>query len=407
MRLIGMKGEGNETVMRKRISERASKSRAMTVAILLLIVARAGDGISLDQVADLSKINDAAAYLAGVELPHKVDEPLASLSSWQSHCKTLDKEFASHFDRVLFPMSKWSGAQLPPQLSKGSTVRYLFSGPDILHAFHMFPTADTYILCGLEPVGELPNLNEINSGNASRALAEVRNALGEIINFSFFRTKDMKEDLKFATFRGTTPIIMIFLVRSGQYVKNVEFLSLETDGSLVSKGMVPDNANVVKIEFSPRRIAETRTLYYFSSDLSDGSFPKSGMETFLEAQPKGDSYLKAASFLMHQKWFSGVREHLLEYSNQIVQDDSGIPFRYFDGKVWYADLFGTYTGPIDLFSQYYQRDLRSAYRSNQKALDFGTGYKWRKGESNLMQFIRQDAYPVKPPAPATDDSVDP
>jgi hypothetical protein len=147
----------------------------------------------------------------------------------------------------------------------------------------------------------------------------------------------------------------------------------------------------VKIEFSPRRVAETKTLYYFSSDLSDGGFPKTGFRTWLEDQPKGNAYLKAASFLMHGSWFKNVRQHLLDYSFQVVQDDSGIPFRYFDGKEWYADLFGNYTGPIDLFSQHYQGDLRAAYRARKTPLPFGTGYKWRKGESNLMVFMRQDA----------------
>ncbi len=137
------------------------------------------------------------------------------------------------------------------------------------------------------------------------------------------------------------------------------------------------------------KVAETKTLYCFSSDLSYGGFPKTRFQTWLEAQPKGNSYLKAASFLMHVSYFKNVRKHLLDHSVQIIQDDSGIPFPYFEADELYVDLFGTYTGPIDIFSQHYQSGLRAAYRTRKKPMDFGTGYKWRKGESNPMRFVKQ------------------
>jgi hypothetical protein len=33
---------------------------------------------------------------------------------------------------------------------------YMFSGPDFLYAQTFFPNADTYILCGIEPIGAIP-----------------------------------------------------------------------------------------------------------------------------------------------------------------------------------------------------------------------------------------------------------
>ncbi len=189
-----------------------------------------------EESVDIAKLNDAIAFLAGLDLPHETDHSLTGSSSWLSHVQQMDREFSSHEERVLRPISKWSAEALQPDMTTGSTVRYLFSGPDIIHSFYMFPTANTFVMCGLEPIGETPNLSELNGGNANRALSEVRNALGEIINFSFFRTKDMKDDLQFSTFHGTTPIMMIFLARSGQYVKSLEYLSLNADGTLASKG---------------------------------------------------------------------------------------------------------------------------------------------------------------------------
>jgi hypothetical protein len=306
------------------------------------------------------------------------------------------KDFTNHQERVLFPMSEWSATEVSPAQPPGAVVRYLFSGPDILHAIHMFPTAGTFILCGLEPVGQAPDISALNEGNVATALGEVRNSLGEIIQLSFFRTKDMKDDLQFATFQGTTPIMMIFLAKSGQYVKELEFLKLQQDGSLASQGSDHQGANAVRLVVSPRRLNQTKTIYYFSSDLSNGGFDPTGFGTWIAQQPKGSAYLKAASFLMHNDWFSKVRDHLLTHSEQIIQDDSGIPYCRFDPTTWNTTLYGVYTGPIDLFKDSFQGDLVQAYQSDKKPLNFGTGYKWRKGESNLMRFVLRDL----PAAPA-------
>ncbi len=355
----------------------------------------------------LAEINDAAAFLAGEELPNRPDHPLTQTAAWRGHVSQFGKSFASHHERVLSPMAEWSATEVTPAQPPGATVRYLFSGPDILHAFHLFPTAGTFILCGLEPVGVAPDISALNEGNVSLALAEVRNALGEIIQLSFFRTKDMKEDLQFATFQGTTPLMMVFLAKSGQYVKELEFFVLKKDGTLAAQGLDPKGANGVRLVFSPRRLDQPKTLYYFSSDLSDGGFDKTGFGAWIEGQPKGSSYLKAASCLMHGSWFSKARNHLLAHSHQIIQDDSGIPWRHFNPEVWNATLYGVYTGPIDLFKDAYQPDLVAAYRRGSQPLPFGTGYKWRKGESNLMCFVLKDLPAVPAPSPAEEEPASP
>ncbi len=349
----------------------------------------------------LDAINDAVAFLAGMELPHQVDHPLTKTAAWQTHVAQFGADFASHQERVLFPMSDWAATEVRPSLAPGGVVRYLFSGPDILHAFYFYPNAGTYLLCGLEPVGEAPDISVLNESNAGPALAEVRNALGEIINLSFFRTKDMKDDLQFATFQGTTPLILIFLARSGQHIKGIEFLNLQKDGTLVSRGLAHAGADVVRVEFAPLRMSQTKTLYYFSSDLSDGGFEQSGLSTWLSHQAKGDAYVKAASYLMYNNWFSKVRRHLIDYSLQVVEDDSGIPYHYFDPADWQAHLYGVYTGAIDLFPNTYQADLAEAYARGAQPLPFGTGYKWRKGESNLMRYLRRDLPPIPAAAEVT------
>ena len=73
----------------------------------------------------------------------------------------------------------------------------------------------------------------------------------------------------------------------------------------------------------------------------------------------------------------------------MVQDDSGIPVRFFKAQEWQLQPFGRYLGPIEVFPGNYQRGLSEVYRrSNPPKLEFGVGYRWRPHESNLLLAVR-------------------
>jgi hypothetical protein len=217
----------------------------------------------------------------------------------------------------------------------------------------------------------------------------MRQSLGEIIQFGFFRTIDMKTDLGSAVFPGTVPIMSLFLVRSGQTIEKIDYLKLNPDGSLGELGRNGANAKAVRIKFRGAS-GGAKTLLYFSTDLSDGEVEDSGFLAFSKGLEAGGSYLKAASYLLHYESFSSVRNHLLANTKVLVQDDSGIPYRHFKPGAWQLHLYGTYQTPIDLFKERYQADLRSAYGNGDvKPLGFGTGYRWRRNESNLLLAVRR------------------
>ena len=93
---------------------------------------------------------------------------------------------------------------------------------------------------------------------------------------------------------------------------------------------------------------------------------------------------------MHSDGFSRVRGFLLENAQSIVQDDSGIPVRFFQPGDWALVPFGRYLGPIPLFSGQYQPALAELYRRGDPiALDFGVGYRYQRSESNLLMAVRR------------------
>jgi hypothetical protein len=68
-----------------------------------------------------------------------------------------------------------------------------------------------------------------------------------------------------------------------------------------------------------------------------------------------------------------------------VQDDSGIPLRYFTFFDWDVALYGVYDKPIKLFASFAQSDLKKSMKEKSLgALPFSYGYNFQTGTSNLF-----------------------
>jgi hypothetical protein len=221
--------------------------------------------------------------------------------------------------------------------------------------------------------------------------------MGSLFNFSFFITQNMKTQLRNGPVYGTLPILYVFLARAGKTVHEVELVSLDEHGNLhfshetaatnvdINKPVNSHQLNAapgVKIVFSEGS-GPKQTLYYFSTNLADGSFERSGFSAFLGKLGPADSLIKSASYLLHKPHFAGVRKLLLSNSATILQDDSSIPLTYFQAAKWRLQAFGHYAGPISMFANFYQPQMAELFQ-DASPLGFGIGYRWRKNESNFL-----------------------
>jgi hypothetical protein len=275
-------------------------------------------------------------------------------------------------------------------------VFYPFSGPDAMYALGMFPNSTAFALVGLEPVGELPDMAALDDANLGASLTELRRSLNSIKAFSFFRTNDMRAEFGRNRFSGVTPILLLFIARHGYSINAVETVIMQADGTLaeapvnVVRGLGPERVPGVRIRFQKPSDSTERTLYYFSADLSDQGLEKVSQPLkWAESFAPRTTYIKSASYLMHKPYFSRVRDFILVKSALIVQDDSGIPLRMFKDNIWDRTLFGQYDGPIQLFANWYQKDLREAYLKRSQPLEFGIGYDFQAKTSNIQRFTRR------------------
>jgi predicted heme/steroid binding protein len=182
------------------------------------------------------------------------------------------------------------------------------------------------------------------------------------------------------------------MARTNNTILNIERVRINENGKIVLAGAGKQMNAGVKISFKTKE-GDSRTLYYFSSDLVDDALARNpGMVKFLDNLPSVTTYIKSASYLLHYANFSKIRNAILGKSNHILQDDSGIAYHYYEKDKWDIQLYGTYVKPISQFKLRMQEDLKSAYRkdsSKVKAIPFIIGYHWGSKEPNLQLSSRK------------------
>jgi hypothetical protein len=368
------------------------------VAASLILVATFGA-----RAADTATVDDTARFLAGM-MPSEGSPllPLTKDPSWQHHAKFFDNAFAQLEQRQLSKVHAWADANLA---APKPTMFYMFSGPDFLYANAFYGKATTYVMAALEPPGSLPDLTRLPRGTVNSALANIQHSLSTIMNFSFFITKHMKTDLHAGQISGTLPILFVFMERSGKSIREVTPVTLDENGTVQtgSEGAKTNTPRGVRILFSGKDGVE-KTLYYFSTDLSNSGVRSSGFLKFCQTLAPGNSLIKSASYLLHSGNFTTVRDFLLANSATIIQDDSGIPLGNYNAKKWRFFPFGHYAGPIGEFPGRYQQSYAELFRRAQP-MDFGIGYRWRTHDSNLLLAVKTG--PDEAPAPDATASTEP
>jgi hypothetical protein len=325
--------------------------------------------------AHSSSINQTARMFAG----------LPGSSASIHHQQQMEALWRTHEWARGQQVRAWAASQIG-DLQAHQALFYPFSGPDYLFAHELFPHAETYVLCGLEPAESLPDLSSLSPGEIEAGLSTLRTALSSIMNAGYFITVDMRRDLVASRFRGTLPILLAFLARTGATVDSVDIVRIDGTGNAVLAGAYQGSAPGLMIRFH-QGLGGMKRLFYFRQDLSNsGTRPGGPFLTFVAKQGYPPALVKSASYLMHQDSFSTIRNYLLQSTSGLVQDPSGVPWRSLAASGLYVSLYGNYQGTLGIFSQQ-QPDLVAAYRSGRypvQTVDFGFGYLYQPVRTSII-----------------------
>ncbi len=398
---------------------KTTTSRFLTLLTLLMLVLTACDSgpkqnangddtdtTSEAQPEDLQfdrHWNDLALLLGGMPAEEgSKTVRFDTMAATANYRKQYDEVYESHKDRLLDKLRTWCKQEFPKVHADTGNVYYPLSGGDFLTIHTIYPNAKKYVFFGLEPEGRhldasyLQGLTEQEMANAFHVQMK---ALDDIMDEdeSFFVTRDMQKDLKRSKLTGQIPIILSFMGRLEQQVINVEPIYLQTDGT-------PDVLAEQPAELDPRDSTITGMRYtfrkgpgeplqvveYWSLDIEN---PKLAMYPYfmdyIASHAPTRTYFKAASYLFHWGNFSKMRETTMATSEFILQDDSGIAYRFYRDDPehdWDLSYYGKYDKPkLDVWGGF-QGDLKRIYLTNPevKPINFGIGYTNKPHNCNLM-----------------------
>ena len=314
------------------------------------------------------EVNNYARLIAGLDTVSSNNN-----ETYQKFRSASNNAFAEFRANKLAPIENWRNNELPDSIYNSSAVLYPFSGPDIIYAYTVFPRAQEYNLFGLEPIGQIPNWTSNNQDSLINKLFGIQSALSDQMKLSFFITKRMANSMNKQDIDGVLPVLLFYMARLDLFIQNVHPIILNDQGLITTCSQ--QNADGLQIEFLHPGENVIRRLNYFSLDISNKGYDsKASLGKFMQSFKSTSTLIKSASYCLHEDKYSLIRKNLLDVSWTIVQDDTGIPYSFFNNMSWSNRLFGEYTQPIAVFKQFYQADYSEQFKIAATPINFRFGY---------------------------------
>ena len=310
--------------------------------------------------------------------------PLVSFDAWQAHSAALAPQWERLRRERLGVIEDWRAEVLGADVARCRTLLYPFSGPDFLNAYLLFPRCDTYVFFGLERPGTVPALEGLQRSEAALYLKDMRASLGDMLQRNYFISSRMARQLHTPRLQGVLPLM---LASMGLFDVRIAAIEPFDFGPAGVGGAPGRRASGMKITIFQPQVGKPQTLYYLSLDATDRALTANPeFLPFLAQFRSTTTFIKSASYLLHGNEFAATRKVLLDATELLVQDDTGIPYRHLRTRGFDVRLFGRYAPPIRDFNYGYQSDLATAYRAGGSVagLPFPFGYHWQEGRSGLM-----------------------
>ena len=323
-----------------------------------------------------NQYDEVAQVLAGKKLPNELPDH----QIYTDYTKTINAQWDKLDNKVLSHIPDFTNAHILPKTKNVTALFYPFGGPDITHAFYFFPQADTVVLTGLEPSGRFDKVKQ--SINNAQTFAALKKAIYSFLRRGFFITSEMGTQLLNNKLTGCIYVILLQLSKLGYTITSVENIAINSDGVEVKA----EDGHLNGLKIQCHKDGQRKTVYYMRLNFANKS-KRNNLMKFME-NFKFATFIKSASYALYDNNYSAIRNFILKNSQAVLQDDTGIPFRFY-GPKWSKYPFGRYTGPtLAEFSSYKQPNLINFYSKSQYTeIPFALGYGFNQKRTNLMLFV--------------------
>ena len=390
---------------RRRSRQRMNKSMPVVFAALAVLAATSGVAHA-DEPADFT--SDAKLFYRVVAcggqdaLPAGVDQALVD-----RHCAVMAKRYEEFQKTFAQPAAAFFQPLRPANLP--TTVVYPFGGGDLESALVTYPDARDITTISLEHAGDPTRLAKMTKGQLATALSAYRDAIDGLLELHDSTSENMRK-LEVGGIPGQLSFHITGMTAMGYEPVKLQFFAVNDDGTLHYYTQAEIDAfgkqvakkikgGWVDTDFSPAFSCMELTFKkagdpnaplvvhrHIAWNLGNKAFKGSGLEKYLEGKGKIAAMTKAASYLIWNDGFSGIRDYLLGHMVWMVSDSTGIAPRASAKAGFSQKTYGTFTGAfLDEADKNVSDAMEKLWSSEPKRhLPFRYGYPDKDKHVHLM-----------------------
>ncbi|MBV8759215.1 MAG: hypothetical protein JO257_18145 [Deltaproteobacteria bacterium] len=337
----------------------------MLLAFAFVLTAASGSAHA-DEARDF--ISDAKLFYRVVScgstdpLPAEIDQ-----ATVDKHCAAMQKLYDEWHKTYSEPASAFFATLRPADLP--TTVVYPFGGGDLGSALVTYPDARDITTISLEHAGDPTRLAHLKKAQLREALGNFRAAIDGLLTLHDSTTENMLK-LESGGIPGQLSFHLTGMTAMGYEPVSLKFFKFEDDGSIHYytqadiDALAPKKAKKIKskwvdtdfseafnnMELTFRKAGDPKAPLivhrHIAWNLGDKAFKGSPLEKYLLAKGKVAAMTKAASYLIWDGGFSGIRQYLLDNMVWMASDSTGIPSRYAKKAGFVQTTYGTFTAPF-------------------------------------------------------------
>lgn len=289
------------------------------------------------------------------------------------------------------------------------TVVYPFGGGDLISALATYPTATEITTISLERTGDPTQAERLNLEGWTAEMQRFRSAALLLLAKYDSATVDLGA-IENRPLPGQLLLALTALSITGCTPVNLRYFTFDADGALhyytpsevreLSSTHAKKNApwrhdSLDSIVFSngeltfKRPDGELVVYRHVSFNLDDPHFIDSGLSKHLQAKGAVAALTKAASYLLWNDEFSGIRDYLIRRATLMFSDSTGIPPQYASQAGLRQMTYGEFVDTSLPANPKHARSFRELWAAQpRRQLPFRYGYLDRDRHPHLLVTFR-------------------